>query len=451
MLGKKKEVIKHSSAIQISNNITLLQRRAWNLLLSNAYDDLLTKDEYKVSIKELSEALCLDIRNIEHLRQSLLALMECVVQWNILNKDKEQWGASHLLSEVTIENNILYYSYGTRFKEKLYNPKMYARISLSMQNRFNSKYSLALYELAVDYFMRDKHFGQTPFIEVSKFRQLMGLEIDEYKLFKDLNKFVIKQSIKEINAKSDLFIEVETQKEIRKITALKFHIKANPNKSNKIEIKPIKELKKDIIEHRDDIELKKEILGETLKTDFLQSKKQAQEILNKYENIEILEELLQDIEKRYKNKEIDNLGAYTYKLLTVHNQKFKKSKFDVEKEEKEKVRAETEQKAQLEKQREELRPKYDDLVKSKALETFETMEEMEQLKVRVAFEVYLENINEKTYQAYQLKGFSDIMARIEFKKFMLDKGYLKVMPFDEYADKIINQNQLWKSKPYPKI
>ena len=36
----KTEVIKHSAAIQIQNNITLLQRRAWNVLLANAYDEL---------------------------------------------------------------------------------------------------------------------------------------------------------------------------------------------------------------------------------------------------------------------------------------------------------------------------------------------------------------------------------------------------------------------------
>jgi len=33
----RQEVIKHSAAIQIENNITLLQRRAWNVLLYHAY------------------------------------------------------------------------------------------------------------------------------------------------------------------------------------------------------------------------------------------------------------------------------------------------------------------------------------------------------------------------------------------------------------------------------
>ena len=42
----KVEVIKHSAAIQIQNNITLLQRRTWNALLYNAYSKLPTEEEY---------------------------------------------------------------------------------------------------------------------------------------------------------------------------------------------------------------------------------------------------------------------------------------------------------------------------------------------------------------------------------------------------------------------
>ena len=39
-LAKRNEVIKASPAIQIQSRITLLQRRAWNVLLANAYDEL---------------------------------------------------------------------------------------------------------------------------------------------------------------------------------------------------------------------------------------------------------------------------------------------------------------------------------------------------------------------------------------------------------------------------
>ena len=39
-LAKIDEVIKASPAIQIQSKISLLQRRAWNLLLANAYNEL---------------------------------------------------------------------------------------------------------------------------------------------------------------------------------------------------------------------------------------------------------------------------------------------------------------------------------------------------------------------------------------------------------------------------
>ena len=48
------EVIKASPAIQIQSKMTLLQRRAWNVLLANAYNDLPNADLYRVSVAELA-------------------------------------------------------------------------------------------------------------------------------------------------------------------------------------------------------------------------------------------------------------------------------------------------------------------------------------------------------------------------------------------------------------
>jgi hypothetical protein len=39
-MHNKKEVIKASAAVQVQNKMTLLQRRAWNILLAHAYDEL---------------------------------------------------------------------------------------------------------------------------------------------------------------------------------------------------------------------------------------------------------------------------------------------------------------------------------------------------------------------------------------------------------------------------
>ena len=72
---------------------------------------------------------------------------------DILDKDGEpNWGVTSMLSSAEIMKNTLYYSFSPSLKRKLYNPRYYAKIKLSIQNKFGSKYALALYEIFVDYY-----------------------------------------------------------------------------------------------------------------------------------------------------------------------------------------------------------------------------------------------------------------------------------------------------------
>jgi Initiator Replication protein len=223
----KKEVIKHSSAIQISNPINLLQRRAWNVLLAHAYDDLQKKDEHQIDVRDLNKYLDFSNKNNHYLKETLKALAKCFVEWNLLNKDKEIfWGITALLASVRIEKGKLFYSYSSFLKEQLFNPKMYAKISLSIQNKFKSKYSLVLYELCLDYFRVPENSGETPFILLDAFKRLMCVDEAMYKTFAQLRKRLIKEPINEINKITDLNVSVAYKRDSRKITEIKFFIKA---------------------------------------------------------------------------------------------------------------------------------------------------------------------------------------------------------------------------------
>ena len=115
----------------------------------------------------------------------------------VLNKDGEnEWGVAALLAEAIIINGVIIYGYAPALRKRLHNPSMYAKISLSLQNRFQSKHSLALYELFVDYFNAKNGSGETPFISIENFRNLLGLKKSEYKTFKALNRDIIKKAIK---------------------------------------------------------------------------------------------------------------------------------------------------------------------------------------------------------------------------------------------------------------
>ena len=224
-LAEINEVIKASPAIQIQSKITHLQRRAWNVLLANAYNELPNTDIHRVSVVELARKLGYASNDSEHLKETLEALGACQVKWNLLNKDKkEKWGFANLLASAEIENGICTYAFAPHLRHQLYNPRIYTKLNLRLQNRFTSRYALILWEVCFDYFDTDRDQGETPFIPLETFKSLMGLEETDYPVFKVLNQSVIKPAIKEINALTDYHVEAESKRLGRKISELKFRI-----------------------------------------------------------------------------------------------------------------------------------------------------------------------------------------------------------------------------------
>ena len=224
-LAKINEVIKASPAIQIQSKISLLQRRAWNVLLANAYSELQTSEIHRVSVVELAAKLGYNSNDLDYLKETLEALGACQVKWNLLNKDKkEKWGFANLLASAEIENGICTYAFAPHLRHQLYNPRIYAKLNLRLQNRFKSQYALVLWEVCFDYFDTDRDQGETPLIPLETFRELMGIEVDEYQTFKALNQFVIKPAMKEINDLTDYHIEIEQKRIGRRIGELKFRI-----------------------------------------------------------------------------------------------------------------------------------------------------------------------------------------------------------------------------------
>ena len=224
-LAEINEVIKASPAIQIQSKITHLQRRAWNVLLANAYNELPNTDIHHVSVSELARKLGYASNDTEHLKETLEALVDCKVEWNVLDKDKvEEWGVASLLAEARIKDGICTYAYPPYLRYKLYNPRIYSKLNLRLQNQFTSKYALVLWEVCFDYFDTERDQGETPFIPLETFKTLMGLEETDYPVYKVLNQSVIKPAIKEINDLTDYLVEVEQKRFRRRVAELKFRI-----------------------------------------------------------------------------------------------------------------------------------------------------------------------------------------------------------------------------------
>ena len=174
---------------------------------------------------ELTAKLGFDSKNDDYLKEILESIADFKVKWNILGKDKKQeWGVAHLLAEVRIHDGICFYQFPHTLRLKLHNPRVYAKLNLRLQNQFKSQYALVLWEVCFDYFDADRGKGETPFIPLEAYRELMGVEADEYTTFKSLNQWVIKPAIKEINDLTNYLVEAESKRLGRKISELKFRI-----------------------------------------------------------------------------------------------------------------------------------------------------------------------------------------------------------------------------------
>ena len=219
------EVVKASPAIQIQSKISLLQRRAWNVLLANAYNDLPDKDIYTIGIVELAAKLGFNSGNRNYLKDMLKSLVDCTVEWNMLGKDKEEeWGVASLLASARIKDGICTYGFAPHLRLKLHNPRIYAKLNLRLQNRFKNQYALVLWEVCFDYFDTERGQGETPFIPLTTFRDMIGLESGEYPVFGFLNRDVIKPAIREINKLTNFSVVVEQKRHGRRIAELKFRI-----------------------------------------------------------------------------------------------------------------------------------------------------------------------------------------------------------------------------------
>ena len=164
--------------------------------------------------------------------------MDCKVKWNVLDKDKEEeWGIAVLLASADIKNGVCTYGFAPHLRLKLHNPRIYAKLNLRLQNRFKSQYALVLWEICFDYFDTDRDQGETPFISLEGFRELLGIESDEYPAFSIFNRAVIKPALKEINDLTSYHIAVEQKRIGRRIAELKFRI----TKAKLVEQIPIQE------------------------------------------------------------------------------------------------------------------------------------------------------------------------------------------------------------------
>ncbi len=314
----RNEVIKHSAAIHISNTLTHTQRMVSNVLLKNAYKDLLSNDRHQIKISTLIKDINGNTRNFQALKEILSVLVTTKLEWNILDKDKKnRWGVSALLAYAEIKNGVCQYEYSRGLRKIFSNPNIYARLNLLVQREFKCGHALAIWEYLIE-FLCSTGFktGYTQWLSVDDFKKLLGTQNDPlYKEFKYVGQRLIKEPLKKINAVSDISAEVEYERKKRRVVALRFKVSRNENykppeddnllSSELIDVKA-NETKHQVAEKTKEPVESPQILDRLLS--FGLTNKQAQEMILSHDE-DYINQNLEIVEKRCRAGKVATLAA----------------------------------------------------------------------------------------------------------------------------------------------
>lgn len=92
---------------------------------------------------------------------------------------------------------------------------------LKQVSQLTSKYAIRLYELLIAW----REVGKVPKIELSEFREKLGIAANEYKAMNHFKSRVLEPSIKQINEHTDITVSYEQHKTGRTITGFSFSFK----------------------------------------------------------------------------------------------------------------------------------------------------------------------------------------------------------------------------------
>lgn len=212
---------KASGLIQMTNNLTMEQRKIYNYLL------FVVKEAIRMEPAQLRfEAEIADIKkytgaqNNSHIKENIEKMQESEVRFNVLEKDKRmKWGKFKLIEKVDIsEDGFVSFSMPEELIAAINHPEVYGLIDLKVVKDLKSKYAVAIYEFVSDYLKIGKKR-----VYLDDFKTMMGIDPQSgYKRFCDFKTRVIDPSVKEINEKTSITLKVEPIYRGRKVTMLEF-------------------------------------------------------------------------------------------------------------------------------------------------------------------------------------------------------------------------------------
>jgi len=212
-----------------SARITTLGRKAYNVLLFEAQEQGLDKDVFRAPLERIIKGVDFDSNDHALVKKHLRAMVSTTVEWQSpTTGEGSTWNVSGLLAHarLTKERGQVWvdWSYAVNLKQELLQPTVFARLRLEIISQLRSHAGVALYEICTRY----KDVGRTARQQwrwwqpvLSGNPQTERAERQEYRIFK---RDTLKPAVAEVNAITDIDVELVEHKEGRFIGEIQFKI-----------------------------------------------------------------------------------------------------------------------------------------------------------------------------------------------------------------------------------
>jgi len=191
---------------EVSESLTLVDRRNFNMMLANAWDNIKEPVLHTIRLHELRGT---DKDNTRP-RDSIKRLMQVIIAFDVVEDGIKREVLTHLLGDCKLDYNqhgLAHYSFSDSMRKMLVSSSVFARLRRDLLYQFRSKYALTLYEMLQKRVNLSRKMSEDFTIE--EIKKKLGVAKDLYPAYRSLNQFVIKPAVLEVNGLSDIACSIE--------------------------------------------------------------------------------------------------------------------------------------------------------------------------------------------------------------------------------------------------
>ena len=221
-------LVKPSELIDVEEmvELKLVDRRIFNLLLANAWEDIEVDKEHCISKKELRGTNFDNDRLDDTIGRLQSARIRMIIKRDDNKKYRRSFGMLQRVDEGLKQNGLIYYKFDPDLRDVISSSNVFARLQKDILLQLSSKYSLVLYEMIQRRVNLSHQWSET--FTIADLRKHLTVPKGKLIAYKNLKAYALKPAIEEVSGLADFgvnFIENKRGKKVLSVT-LTWHKKS---------------------------------------------------------------------------------------------------------------------------------------------------------------------------------------------------------------------------------